>query len=307
MPAGGGGPRGTGRRGRAWRGGTPADGTARWPIGARPAASRPAPGPGRCPGPRREPRAAAPAARARTGGRTGPGPIGPRGRPDRADRPRRSRPVGVAGRLRAPALAGRRAEPDRPGDGAVRLVGREPAPVRVALVLLRAAAAVARRSAGRLRADGPSCDYRRSGAGSERSAWSSAIGLLMAVLVPGVGISVSGSSRWLGVGSWRIQPSELAKLALVLFAADVLDRRADRMRGLALQHGARRWSPSAGGRRLVMLQPDMGTTMVLGVHRARRPLRRRGPRSRSMTGVLGIGAVPSARSWRSPPRTGGGG
>jgi cell division protein FtsW len=59
-----------------------------------------------------------------------------------------------------------------------------------------------------------------------------------------------------------MQPSELAKLALVLFAADVLDRRAERVR---------EWRYSMvpvvlaflGMALLVMAQPDMGTTMIL--------------------------------------------
>src|SRR2546423_1672831 len=45
-------------------------------------------------------------------------------------------------------------------------------------------------------------------------------------LAPGVGVAVNGSSRWLGVGALRFQPSELAKLALLLYAADLLSRRA---------------------------------------------------------------------------------
>ena len=89
------------------------------------------------------------------------------------------------------------------------------------------------------------------------------MGLLVLVLVPGVGIAVSGSSRWLGVGSWRIQPSELCKLAVLLFIADLLARRADRiddtretLRPALMAFGAVAM--------LVMLQPDMGTTLVLG-------------------------------------------
>jgi cell division protein FtsW len=86
--------------------------------------------------------------------------------------------------------------------------------------------------------------------------------LLIAVLIPGVGMTINGSTRWLGVGALRLQPSELAKLALLIFGADLLARRAHKiedprqalwpvctvMGGLAL---------------LVMLQPDMGTTIVL--------------------------------------------
>ncbi len=86
--------------------------------------------------------------------------------------------------------------------------------------------------------------------------------LLLLVLVPGVGVSVNGSTRWLGVGALRFQPSELAKVALLVYCADVLTRRADdvgdwrkvlRPVGLVF----------CGFAGLVMLQPDMGTTIVM--------------------------------------------
>jgi cell division protein FtsW len=87
------------------------------------------------------------------------------------------------------------------------------------------------------------------------------IGLLFAVLVPGVGVRVNGAARWIGTSSFQIQPSEVAKLALIFFAADVLDRRA----------GKRDWKYQAMPvvallmimAFLVLLQPDMGTTLVL--------------------------------------------
>ena len=41
------------------------------------------------------------------------------------------------------------------------------------------------------------------------------LGLLVAVLVPGLGVTAGGSSRWIGFGMLRLQPSELMKLALV--------------------------------------------------------------------------------------------
>lgn len=93
-----------------------------------------------------------------------------------------------------------------------------------------------------------------------------AVLLLLAVLVPHVGVRVAGASRWLGTSSLRIQPSELAKLALVFFAADTLDRRGER--------GARGdWRYQMGPVLavlailgvLVMAQPDMGTTAVMVV------------------------------------------
>jgi cell division protein FtsW len=49
-----------------------------------------------------------------------------------------------------------------------------------------------------------------------------AVFLLLAVLIPHIGLSSHGARRWLGHGQLRFQPSELAKLALVLYLARVL-------------------------------------------------------------------------------------
>jgi cell division protein FtsW len=87
--------------------------------------------------------------------------------------------------------------------------------------------------------------------------------LLLAVLVPGVGQNVSGATRWIVLpGGLQIQPSEPAKLALVLWGADLLARKERRLGEtkhlliplvpIALAMGL-----------LVMAQPDMGTTIVL--------------------------------------------
>ena len=82
--------------------------------------------------------------------------------------------------------------------------------------------------------------------------------LLLAVLA--VGTEVNGATRWLGGGFLQVQPSELAKVALVLYAADLLARKPKRAQSLEgimpvlLVVGA--------SSLLVMLQPDMGTTMV---------------------------------------------
>jgi cell division protein FtsW len=89
--------------------------------------------------------------------------------------------------------------------------------------------------------------------------------LLIAVLVPGMGKTVGGSSRWIGVGAFVIQPSEIAKLALILFAADVFSRREEKRFG-EFANTALPMLPAMGllaG--LVMLQPDLGTTVLLGV------------------------------------------
>jgi cell division protein FtsW len=53
---------------------------------------------------------------------------------------------------------------------------------------------------------------------------------LAVVLVPGIGIEVQGARRWIGIGSFvGFQPSEVAKVVLLVFSADVLTRRADRI------------------------------------------------------------------------------
>jgi cell division protein FtsW len=88
------------------------------------------------------------------------------------------------------------------------------------------------------------------------------IGLLVLVLVPGVGITVNGATRWLGAGPIQVQPSEFAKFGLLIFAADLLDRRSASMRN---------WQWSAGPvmiylavvAGLIMLQPNLGTTLII--------------------------------------------
>lgn len=85
---------------------------------------------------------------------------------------------------------------------------------------------------------------------------------LMLVLVPGIGKSVLGSARWIGVGPFTIQPSELAKLGLVLWGADLLVRKRRRL--AEWRHLLVPIVPVGTlifG--LVMLEPDMGTTLVL--------------------------------------------
>jgi cell division protein FtsW len=87
--------------------------------------------------------------------------------------------------------------------------------------------------------------------------------LLMLVLVPGVGMNVNGASRWLGVGPFSLQPGELAKLTVLLFVADLLARRAAWIGDVRLT-----LVPAtvvlAGIAALLMLQPNLGTTLVLG-------------------------------------------
>jgi cell division protein FtsW len=82
------------------------------------------------------------------------------------------------------------------------------------------------------------------------------------VMLPGVGVTVNGATRWLAAGPLQFQPSELLKLSLVLFAAQLLAARPSATR-------------SFGGLSkpllivvalaclLLLKQPDMGTAMVI--------------------------------------------
>jgi cell division protein FtsW len=89
-----------------------------------------------------------------------------------------------------------------------------------------------------------------------------ALALLVAVFMPGLGHNAGGSSRWIGAGPIQIQPSELMKLAVVLFGADLLARRADRPDpGRAVVQPLLILLGFAGV--LIMKQPDLGTCMVI--------------------------------------------
>jgi cell division protein FtsW len=83
--------------------------------------------------------------------------------------------------------------------------------------------------------------------------------LLLAVLV--AGSSANGASRWLGPGSLQFQPSELAKVALILYGADLLAREPKRVRSL---QGLAPFLLVVGGAcLLIVAEPDLGTTMVI--------------------------------------------
>ena len=86
--------------------------------------------------------------------------------------------------------------------------------------------------------------------------------LTIAVMVPGVGVTVNGATRWLGAGPVQFQPSELLKVALVLYAAGLLSARPKRLRTLG---GLSKPLLLVVGAACVLLlaQPDMGTALVV--------------------------------------------
>ncbi|MGR6034205.1 MAG: putative lipid II flippase FtsW [Candidatus Nitrosoglobus sp.] len=88
------------------------------------------------------------------------------------------------------------------------------------------------------------------------------IGLLLLVLIPGIGLEVNGSRRWLAIGPIRLQPSELGKLFMVIYLSGYLVRRSHEVRttmrgflfpvGIFIVVGL-----------LLLLEPDFGAMVVL--------------------------------------------
>jgi cell division protein FtsW len=87
-------------------------------------------------------------------------------------------------------------------------------------------------------------------------------GLTVAVMVPGIGITVNGATRWLGAGPVQFQPSELLKVALVLYAANLIASRPATLR--SVRDICRPLLIVVGvACALLLKQPDMGTAMVI--------------------------------------------
>jgi cell division protein FtsW len=84
---------------------------------------------------------------------------------------------------------------------------------------------------------------------------------LVAVLVPGIGVGVYGARRWIDIGPLQLQPSELAKVAMLLWGADLLARKQQLG---SLKRARHLFVPLLPGfalvSLLVMLEPDLGTT-----------------------------------------------
>ena len=89
------------------------------------------------------------------------------------------------------------------------------------------------------------------------------LALLAALLVPGVGVRVSGAVRWIDLpGQFQLQPSEPAKLALVIWGADLLTRK-ERSLTLARHLLVPLVPVTVVAAALVIKEPDLGTTIVL--------------------------------------------
>jgi len=88
--------------------------------------------------------------------------------------------------------------------------------------------------------------------------------MLVAVLVPGVGLVRGGARRWIGFGAVNLQPSEVAKLVAVLYLARSMVRKGPRLTTFSL--GVLPHFIVVGAlQALVVVEPDFGTAALLGV------------------------------------------
>lgn len=105
------------------------------------------------------------------------------------------------------------------------------------------------------------CDYRKLKRIAPFALGATFLALIL-VFIPHVGFSSGGARRWLGVGALSFQPSEFAKLTLVVYLATALTAKGERVRSFH-----RGIAPlvivTAILALLVLLEPDMGTASLL--------------------------------------------
>lgn len=87
---------------------------------------------------------------------------------------------------------------------------------------------------------------------------------LVLVLLPGIGVAVNGSSRWINLGVITVQASEVAKLCFVIYLAGYIDTNRTQLK----QHWQAFLGPMlvlAGLAVMLLLEPDFGAVVVLGI------------------------------------------
>ena len=87
-------------------------------------------------------------------------------------------------------------------------------------------------------------------------------GLTVLVMIPGFGVTVNGATRWLGAGPLQFQPSELLKVSLILYAAQLLASRPTCVKTIGTLTKPLLLVTGAACA-LLLKQPDMGTAMVI--------------------------------------------
>ena len=89
-----------------------------------------------------------------------------------------------------------------------------------------------------------------------------ALALLILVLIPGVGREVNGSQRWLPLGPFTLQPSEFAKMAMVIYLAGYTVRREHEVRN-HWQGFLKPMTVLFATTLLLMIEPDFGATVIV--------------------------------------------
>ena len=127
----------------------------------------------------------------------------------------------------------------------------------------------------------------------------SAFAMLVLVLLPGVGVEVNGASRWINVGLFNVQVSELAKLFFIIYLASYLARHGEEVRtqisgflkpiGLLVIAAV-----------LLLREPDFGATVVLAAI-VMGMIFMAGVKLYQFGGVLGLGALLMASMAVSSP------
>lgn len=96
--------------------------------------------------------------------------------------------------------------------------------------------------------------------------YAGAVFMLLIVLIPGVGHSVNGAQRWIRIGFITFQPSEFAKLGLIIFFAALLAKKDAEGK---LKDFLMGYAPNLVALGLVFfliqLQPDLGTALIIGL------------------------------------------
>lgn len=88
--------------------------------------------------------------------------------------------------------------------------------------------------------------------------------LLLMVMLPGLGMEAGGARRWLSLGPFTFQPSELAKFTVILFIARSMVKRADKLRDFAYGYLPNLIVLGIFFT-LILLQPDFGTAMIISL------------------------------------------
>ncbi|GAB5453328.1 MAG: putative lipid II flippase FtsW [Halioglobus sp.] len=89
-----------------------------------------------------------------------------------------------------------------------------------------------------------------------------ALALLILVLIPGIGREVNGSQRWLPLGPFTLQPSEVAKLAMIIYLAGYTVRREHEVRN-QWQGFFKPMAVLFAATLLLMFEPDFGATVIV--------------------------------------------